>query len=67
MRAWLRGPMRNDVEARLNPAHLKKRGWFDASAVQQLWKETLSGSVDGSYAVWTVVTADLWGERFGVT
>jgi asparagine synthase (glutamine-hydrolysing) len=36
LRAWLRGPMRADVEARLDPAHLKKRGWFDASAVQRL-------------------------------
>jgi asparagine synthase (glutamine-hydrolysing) len=67
LRAWLRGPMRKDVEARLDPAHLAKRGWFDASAVQRLWKDTLSGRVDGSYAVWTVVTADIWAERFGVT
>jgi asparagine synthase (glutamine-hydrolysing) len=67
LREWLRGPMRSDVEARLDPAHLKKRSWFDTDAVQRLWRGTLAGRIDGSYAIWTVVTADLWAERFSVS
>lgn len=67
LRQWLRGAMRNDLEARLSPSHLKERSWFNSDAVQSLLKETLAGRVDGTYALWTVVTADIWGERFGVS
>lgn len=66
LRAWLAGPMKADMEARLSPEQLRIRGWFDPIAVQRLWRDTLAGRVDGTYALWTVVTVDLWAEAFHV-
>jgi len=66
LRTWLAGPMKADMEARLAPDHLRQRGWFDPTAVQRLWRDTLAGRVDGTYALWTVVTVDLWAEAFHV-
>lgn len=64
LRSWMRRelqPMMADV---LAPDTLARRGLFDTAAVTALRDATLSGRVDGHYALLAVMAVELWCRAF---
>lgn len=63
-RKWLRydlNEMWNDV---LSDSAVKRRGWFDASALKQARERSQSGHTDLYMLQWTVLTIELWARQF---
>ncbi|MEY2794784.1 MAG: hypothetical protein RIR10_500, partial [Planctomycetota bacterium] len=58
---WLRGPLRNWAEERLDPTRIGREGYLDPSAVQALWTDTLAGRRGGDAAeIWSVLIFESW-------
>jgi asparagine synthase (glutamine-hydrolysing) len=64
LRAWLRGPLRPLLHDTLAPAAIKRRGIFDAAAVGQLLQGHDRGTVDGAYALFSLMCMELWCRAF---
>ncbi|MEO6248583.1 MAG: asparagine synthase (glutamine-hydrolyzing) [Sphingomicrobium sp.] len=64
LRAWLRGRMRPMLEELTAKPILEQRGLFDPAAVARLRQDTLSGRIDGSYSLLSVMAIELWARRF---
>lgn len=64
LRRWLRSELREVVDDTLDPAVLKRRGFFDPAAVSRLIELDRSGAVDGSYTVFALMCFELWCRRF---
>jgi asparagine synthase (glutamine-hydrolysing) len=61
--SWLRGPLREWAEALLAPTRLAREGIFDADAIQQKWREHLSGRRRWHYLLWDVLMFQAWLEH----
>lgn len=59
--AWLRGPLQEWTQARLNHAGLADAG-IDRSAAQQLFAEHLRRQADHARAIWTLIVLSEWLE-----
>ncbi|MFM1868494.1 MAG: hypothetical protein RL591_1902, partial [Planctomycetota bacterium] len=58
---WLRGPLRNWAEERLDPTRIGREGYLDPSAVRALWTDTLAGRRGGDAAeIWSVLMFECW-------
>lgn len=64
LRRWLRKELRQKVDEVLDPAALRRRGLFDADAVQRLLQRDRAGAVDGSYTIFALMCCELWCRRF---
>lgn len=64
LRAWLKRELRPMLEELLSPATIAARGLFDADEVAALKRDTLSGRIDGSYALLGLMAIELWCRRF---
>jgi asparagine synthase (glutamine-hydrolysing) len=64
LRRWLRHELRGRVEDTLDPAVLRRRGFFDPSAVRSLIDDDRRGKVDGSYTIFGLMCFELWCRRF---
>lgn len=64
VRAWMRSEMRPMIDELLSPATVASRGLFDPTAVARLRRATDSGAIDGSYALLSMATIELWCRRF---
>jgi asparagine synthase (glutamine-hydrolysing) len=64
LRRWLRHELRDRVEETLAPAVLRKRGFFDPSAVRTLIDDDRLGRIDGSYTIFALMCFELWCRRF---
>ncbi len=64
LRAWLGTRLRPMLEELLDPRLVAERGLFDPAAVAALRADTLSGRVDGSYALLGLMAIELWNRRF---
>jgi asparagine synthase (glutamine-hydrolysing) len=64
LRRWLRHELRSRVEDTLDPAALRRRGFFDPSAVRALIDDDRRGRVDGSYTIFALMCFELWCRRF---
>jgi asparagine synthase (glutamine-hydrolysing) len=53
--AWLRGPLREDLQDALLGARLRDSGWFNPDALQGLIRSHLSGERDHSAALWSLM------------
>jgi asparagine synthase (glutamine-hydrolysing) len=64
MTTWLRsGAGRKIMEgALLDSAFVKE--WYDLAAVEALWRDTVSGRANGTYACLSVAMQAWWAERF---
>src|SRR5678815_2501759 len=49
LRAWLRGPLNEMIEDVLSPESIRRRGWFNPSAVRRLREADRIGKVDAAY------------------
>lgn len=59
---WLRGPMRDWAEALLEPARLRREGYFQVEAVRATWEDHLSGRRNWQYQLWTILMFQAWLE-----
>ncbi|WP_447603679.1 asparagine synthase (glutamine-hydrolyzing) [Nitrospira sp. Nam80] len=58
-REWLRGPLREWVEACLDHPAITHSGWFDAERLWQQWDGYLAGKSDNSFYVWQWISVAL--------
>ncbi|KVM76810.1 asparagine synthase (glutamine-hydrolyzing) [Burkholderia ubonensis] len=59
---WLRGSLRDWAEALLHPARLREEGYFDAAAVERLWRQHQTGRMNWQHQLWTVLMFQAWLE-----
>jgi asparagine synthase (glutamine-hydrolysing) len=64
LRRWLRHELRGRVEDTLDPAVLRRRGFFDPRAVRALIDDDRQGRIDGAYTIFALVCFELWCRRF---
>jgi asparagine synthase (glutamine-hydrolysing) len=64
LRRWLRHELRARVEETLDPAVLRRRGFFDPRAVRALIDDDRRGMIDGSYTIFALMCFELWCRRF---
>jgi asparagine synthase (glutamine-hydrolysing) len=60
---WLRGPLRDWAEAKLDPARLARRDVFDPVEVRHVWEEHLRGYSNNVATLWPVLMYDSWAEE----
>jgi asparagine synthase (glutamine-hydrolysing) len=64
LRAWLDNDLRPMVDDLLSPERLRARGLFDPTEVKRLIAANRSGSEDNALRIWTLLTFELWQQRF---
>jgi asparagine synthase (glutamine-hydrolysing) len=64
LRAWLDNDLRPMVDDLLSPERLRERGLFDPTEVQRLIAANRSGTEDNALRIWTLLTFELWQQRF---
>ncbi len=64
IRAWLRQPLPEPVEALLEPPALESAGIFRPEPVRSALSEHRAGAGDHASALWVVVWLQLWNEIF---
>jgi asparagine synthase (glutamine-hydrolysing) len=64
--AWARGPMRQLVESHLSPERVARAGVLDPAAVSEVLHAHVSGKVDRSRTLWTLLSLQMWAEKWGV-
>lgn len=57
---WLRGPLRDWAENLLSAQKLQQREFNDRLGTEKLWQEHLSGRVDHSRQLWSVLMFQSW-------
>jgi asparagine synthase (glutamine-hydrolysing) len=57
---WLRGALRPWAEELLSPARLQREGFFQAAAVQTLWRQQLAGRRRAERTLWRVLMFQQW-------
>ena len=57
---WIKGPLRDWAEALIDPARLRREGWFDAEKVTRRWHAHISGRTDATTALWTILMFQSW-------
>ena len=58
--AWLRGPLRPWAEGLLDPARIRREGYFNSALIQQKWREHLSEARNWQYHLWDVLMFQAW-------
>jgi len=58
--AWLRGPLRDTVTARLLDPGAHLRRFFDGEGVRRRVEAHLGGRADHGHALWTLLTLETW-------
>jgi len=64
LRRWLSQELRPMVEDVLSETALRRRGLFEPSAVQRLLRDSASGTVDGTYTIFSLLCIELWCRIF---
>lgn len=61
---WLRDEFRNDAEEIIYSTAFRKRGIFDPTTVDVMWRAHVGGLADHSWNVWRWLTVELWFQQF---
>jgi asparagine synthase (glutamine-hydrolysing) len=64
---WLRGELAPVLRAELEPAKLRREGFFAPAAVTRLVDEHLAGRRDWRKQLWTLLVFERWISRWGVS
>jgi asparagine synthase (glutamine-hydrolysing) len=48
----------------LSPEQIRRRGWFNADAVQNIISRNASGREDWNYLIYFLLSFELWCRRF---
>jgi asparagine synthase (glutamine-hydrolysing) len=62
---WLRGELRDWAEALLEPARLRREGYFLVPEIELRWRQHARGTADWSGHLWAVLMFQAWLEDFG--
>ncbi len=57
---WLRGPLKDWANDLLDPARLRREGWFDADVITRHWQEHLNGQSNWGLQLWNVLMFQAW-------
>ena len=60
---WFRGPLRETLCARLEPARVDAGALLDAGAVNRLVREHLDGRADHGRVLWALVVFEAWRDQ----
>jgi asparagine synthase (glutamine-hydrolysing) len=60
---WLRGGLKDWAASLLDPARLKREGYFDAALIDTLWQQHLSGKFNWGAQLWHVLMVQAWLEE----
>ncbi len=60
---WLRGPLREWAEHLLDPAVLRRQGYFAVEPIRRAWSDHLDGTRSNQYPLWVVLMFQAWLER----
>jgi asparagine synthase (glutamine-hydrolysing) len=64
LRRWLRHELSGTVADTLNAEAIRRRGFFEPTAVQRLVELDRAGAIDGSYTIFALMCFELWCRRF---
>ncbi len=64
LRRWMRHELREHFEHALAPDTIRRRGIFDAAAVEQLVQRDRAGRIDAAYPLFGLVCIETWCRRF---
>lgn len=59
---WLRGPLRNWAETLISEKRLIDEGYFNPKEIRKAWKQHLTGKVDNSTRLWSILMFQAWLE-----
>lgn len=62
--AWLRGPLKDWAEDLLSAEALRAAGLFEERRVRGLWRQFQIGAGDHHAALWTIMMAQAWHNRW---
>lgn len=62
--AWLRGPLREWGEELLDPARLKREGYFEPSPVREAWDNHVDNRANRMWSLWCVLMFQAWLDDF---
>jgi asparagine synthase (glutamine-hydrolysing) len=57
---WMRGPLRDWVEALLNENQLQEQGFLNPIPIRRRWEEHLSGQTDHTASLWAILMFQSW-------
>ncbi len=61
---WLAHDLKEMVDDLLSEDRIKRRGYFEATAIQNMIREQRSGRQDWSMQIWQLLTLELWMQAF---
>jgi len=64
MRRWLKNELRAMMEDTLSADSLRRRGFFDPTAVRRLVDMDRTGALDGSYTIFALMCFEFWCREF---
>ena len=64
LRQWLQGDFGEYMQDSIASEGFKKRGIFDPKAVNSLFKDTISGKIDGTYSLLSILCQEIWCQKF---
>ncbi|HVM22691.1 MAG TPA: asparagine synthase (glutamine-hydrolyzing) [Sphingomicrobium sp.] len=57
---WIKGPLRGWAEDLLDTRRMRHDGWFDAAAVERVWRNHLAGTRDATFSIWSILMFEAW-------
>jgi asparagine synthase (glutamine-hydrolysing) len=59
---WLRGPLREWADSKLDPSRVARHGIFDTKEVQHIWQEHVRGYSNNAATLWPILMFDSWAD-----
>jgi asparagine synthase (glutamine-hydrolysing) len=59
---WLRGPLREWADSKLDATHIARHDIFDTAEVQHIWQEHIRGYSNNAATLWPILMFDSWAD-----